>query len=128
MDLGTFWGRFGGSGATIWEVGGELGHMYVKKGGGVFLNLPFWAGGGSFGHEKWARELARRCPEDPKIGRSRPEKRAKRLCEEKIVKTSKTSTLSSEMRGFGGRGGPKILRNRSRSGLEGVKSSIVIWH
>ena len=63
--------------------------MYVKKGGGVFLNHPFWAVGGSFGHEKWARELARRCPEDPKIGRSRPEERAKRLCEEKIVKTSK---------------------------------------
>ena len=108
MDLGRFWGRFGGSGGTIWEVGGELGHMYVKKGGGVFLNHPFWAVGGSFGHEKWARELARRCPEDPKIGRSRPEERAKRLCEEKIVKTSKTSTLSSEMRGFGGREGRKF--------------------
>ena len=89
MDLGRFWGRFGGSGGTIWEVGGELGHMYVKKGGGVFLNHPFWAVGGSFGHEKWARELARRCPEDPKIGRSRPEERAKRLCEEKIVKPKK---------------------------------------
>ena len=125
VDLGRFWGRFGGSGGTIWEVGGELGHMYVKKGGGVFLNHPFWAGGGSFGHEKWARELARRCPEDPKIGRSSPEERAKRLCEEKIMKTSKTSTLSSEMRGFGGREGPKILKNRPRSGLEGLKSSIV---
>ena len=98
--------------------------MYVKKGGGVFLNLPFWAGGGSFGHEKWARELARRC-ENPKIGRRRPEERAKRLCEAKIMKTSKTSTLSSEMRGVGGREGPKILKNRPRSGLEGLKSSIV---
>ena len=42
MDLGTLWGRFGGSGGTIWEVGGELGHMYAKEGGGVFLSLPFW--------------------------------------------------------------------------------------
>ena len=37
--MGSFWG----SGGTIWEVGGELGHMYVKKGGGsFFLTLPFW--------------------------------------------------------------------------------------
>ena len=101
MNLSTFSGRFRSYGDTIWEVEGELGHMHVKKDGGVILNLPFWAAGGSFGHEKWARELARRCPEDPKIGRSRPEERAKRLCEEKIMKTSKTSTLSSEMRGCG---------------------------
>ena len=95
---------------------------YTSKRGAASFSLS------TFGHEKWARELARRCPEDPKIGRSSPEERAKRLCEEENVKTSKTSTLSSEMRGFGARGGPKILRNRSRSGLEGVKSSIVIWH
>ena len=96
-----------------------------KRGAAYFSIIPFGLGGGSFGHEKWARELARRCPEDPKIGRSRPEERAKRLCEDKIVKTSKTSTLSSEMRGLGGREGPKILKNRPRSGLEGLKSSIV---
>ena len=120
MDLGRFWGRFGGSGGTIWEVGGELGHMYVKKGGGFLFSAS------PFGQKKWAREVAGRCPGDPKIGRRRPEERAKRLCEEKRVKTSKTSTLSSEMRGLGGREWPKILKNRPRSGLEGLKSSIVI--
>ena len=72
-----------------------------------------------------AQELAGRCPGDRKIGRRRPEERTKRLCEEKIVKPSKTSTLSSEMRGLSGREGPKILKNRLRSGLEGLKSSIV---
>ena len=43
VDLGGFWGRFEGSGGTIWEVGGELGHMYVKKGGGPFSHPPFLA-------------------------------------------------------------------------------------
>ena len=90
----------------------------LKKGGAVFSFSPS-------GQKKWAREVARRCPGDRKIGRRRPEERAKRLCEAKIVKTSKTSTLSSEMRGLGGREWPKILKNRPRSGLEGLKSSIV---
>ena len=108
---------FWSSGGTTWEVGGELGHMYAKRGGEISLS--------SFDHEKWARELARSCPEDPKIDRSSSEERAKRLCEEEIVKTSKTSTQSIEMRGFGGREGPKMIKNRSRGGLEGVKSSIV---
>ena len=46
---GAFWGGFGevlgsfwGLGGTIWEVGGELGQECAKKGGGVFLTLPFW--------------------------------------------------------------------------------------
>ena len=81
-----------------------------------------------FGHEKWSQELPETRPEDPKIDRNSPEDRSKRRCEEKSVKTPKTSTLSSEMRGFGALERSKILRNRSRSGLEGVKSSIVIWH
>ena len=33
---------FWGLGGTIWEVGSELGHMYVKRGGAFFLPLPFW--------------------------------------------------------------------------------------
>ena len=113
--MGSFWGL----GGTIWEVGGELGHMYVKKGGGSFFSAS------PSGQKKWAREVAGRCPGEPKIGKKRPEETAKRLCEEKIVKTSKTSTLSSEMRVLSGREGPKILKNRPRSGLEGLKSSIV---
>ena len=36
--MGSFWGL----GGTIWEVGSELGHMYAKKGGVLFLRLPFW--------------------------------------------------------------------------------------
>ena len=87
-------------------------HVHQKGGGGGFLNLPGKVGPGA-------------CPEDPKIGRSWPEERTKRLCEEKIVKTLKTSTMSSEMRVLSGREGPKILKNRPRSGLEGLKSSIV---
>ena len=81
-----------------------------------------------FGHEKWSQELPQTRPEDPKIHRNSPEERSKSRCEEKSVKTSKTSTLSNEKRGFGGRGGPEILKNRSRSGLEGVKSTIITQH
>ena len=122
LILGWIWGRFGvvlGAPGVIWEVGGELGHIYVKKGGGSSMSLV------PFGHEKWSQELPQTRPEDPKIDRSSPEERSKRRCEEKSVKTSKTSTLSSEKRGFDGRGGPEILKNRSRSGLEGVKSTII---
>ena len=79
-----------------------------------------------FGQKKWARELAGRCPGDPKNGRKDAKERDKRLCEEKIVKTSKTTTLSSEKRGLSGREGPKILKSRPRSGLEGLKSGIAI--
>ena len=68
MDLGRFWGRFGGSGGTIWEVGGELGHMYVKKGSGVFLNLPFWAGGGKFGPRKVGPGARQELPRGPENG------------------------------------------------------------
>ena len=50
----------------------------------------------SFGHEKWSRELLRSRPEDPKIDRSNPEERSKKRCEQKSVKTSKTSTLSTK--------------------------------
>ena len=81
-----------------------------------------------FGHEKWSQELPQTRPEDPKIHRSNPKETSKRRCEEKSVKTSKTSTLTIEKRGFGGRGGPEILKNRSRSGLEGVKSTIITQH
>ena len=98
--MGSFWG----SGGTSWEVGSENGQMYVKEGGGGLFSLSL------FGQKKWARELAGRCPGDPKIGRRRPEERTKRLCEEKIVKTSKTSTLSSEKRGLSGREGLKIQK------------------
>ena len=38
MDLVLFWGRFGSSE----EIGGELGHMYVKKGGVLNVPRPFW--------------------------------------------------------------------------------------
>ena len=111
--MGSFWS----SGGTIWEVGGELGHMYAKK--ASYFSFS------TFGHEIWARLLVMSRPKDPKIGRSSPEEKAKRLSKEKTVSTSKTMTLSSEMRGFGGREDPKIVKNQSRSGLEGVKSSIV---
>ena len=77
-----------------------------------------------FGHEKWSQELPQTRPEDPKIQREATPKRRRRG----DVKTSKTSTMSSEKRGFGGRGGPEILKNRSRSGLEGVKSTIITQH
>ena len=120
--LGRIWGGFG---VVLGLWGHQLGgrkrtwtHVRQKGGGSHFSVSPSE-------QKKWARELARRCPGDPKIGRRRPEERTKRLCEEKIVKTSKTSTLSSEMRGWSGREGPKILKNRPRSGLEGLKSSIV---
>ena len=103
MDLGRFWGRFGAPGAPFGRSEANLDTCTSKR-EAAYFSLS------TFGHEKWARELARRCPEDPKIGRSSPEERAKRLCEEKMVKTSKTSTLSSEKRGLGGRGGPKILK------------------
>ena len=120
--LGRIWGGFwvvlGLRGAPFGRSEANLDTCTSKRGGGYFSPSPF-------GQEKWAGELARRYPEDPKIGRSSPEERAKRLCGEKIVKTSKTSTLWSEMRGFGGREGSKILKNRPRSGLEGLKSSIV---
>ena len=36
--MGSFWGLGGAS----WEVGSELGHMNVKKGGGGIFTLPFW--------------------------------------------------------------------------------------
>ena len=78
-----------------------------------------------FGHKEWSQELPQTRPENLKIHRSNPKETSKRRCEEKSVKTSKTSTLSSEKRGFGGRGGPEILKNRSRSGLEGVKNAII---
>ena len=116
--LGRFWGRFEAWGSPFGRSEANLDTSALKRGAAEFLVSPF-------GQKKWAREVAGRCPGDPKIGRRRPEERAKRLCEEKIVKTSKTSTLSSEMRGWSGREGPKILKNRPRSGLEGLKSSIV---
>ena len=90
-----------------------------QKGGGAFFSAS------PSGQKNASRELAGRCPEDPKIGRKDAKERDKRLCEEKIVKTSKTTTLSSEKRGLSGREGPKILKNRPRSGLEGLKSGIV---
>ena len=81
-----------------------------------------------FGHEAWPQGLPETRPEDPKIDRNNPEETSKRRCEKTSAKTSKTSTLSSEMRGFGGRGGPEILKNRSRSGLESKKNSIITQH
>ena len=101
MDLGRFGVFLGALGAPFGRSEANLDTCTLKRGGG--FSVP------PFGQKKWARELARRCPEDPKIGRSRPEERAKRLCEEKIVKTSKTSTLSSEMGGFVGREGATLL-------------------
>ena len=74
-----------------------------------------------FGHEKSSQGLPETRPEDPKIDRNNPEETSKRRCEEKSAKTSKTSTLSSEMRVLSGREGPKIFKNRPRSGLEGLK-------
>ena len=117
-DLGRFWGRFGAWGAPFGRSEANLDTCTLKRGGAFFRLSPF-------GQKKWARELAGRCPGDLKICRKRPEETAKRLCEGKTVKTSKTSTLSSEMRGLSGREAPKILKNRPRSGLEGLKSSIV---
>ena len=116
--LRSFWSL----GGTFWEVGRELEHKCAKKGGGHYFLLS------PSGQQNASRELAGRCPENRKIGRRRPEERTKSLCEEEIVKTSKTSTLSSEKRGLGGRGGPKIVKNRSRSGLESKKSTIIIQH
>ena len=47
--LGPLWnfvrvivGRFGTCGGTIREVGGEFGHMYVRKSGVLFRPLRFW--------------------------------------------------------------------------------------
>ena len=80
MDLGRFWGRFGAPGAPVGRWEANLDTCTSKRGAASF-SLS------TFGHEKWAQELARSCPEDPKIDRSRPEERAKRLCEEEIVKT-----------------------------------------
>ena len=118
MDLGRFWGRFGAPGAPFGRSEANLDTCTLKRGGASFSASPF-------GQKKWARELAGRCPGDPEIGRKDAKERDKRLCEEKVVKTSKTTTLSSEKRGLSGREGPKILKNRPRSGLEGLKSSIV---
>ena len=125
--FGTHFARiWGGFGVVL-----ELGRHHFGGGKGTWTQVRSKGGGHYFslspsGQKNGSRELAGRCPGDPKIGRRRPEERAKRLCEAKIVKTSKTSTLSREMRGFGGREGPKILKNRPRSALEGLKSSIVI--
>ena len=114
--MGTFLAHFGGLWATI-DGGfrGSKAHLdkIVNKGGSYNSDVPL----GQTNKKKILR--------DPKIGRKDAKERDKRLCEEKIVKTSKTSTLSSEKRGWSGREGPKILKNRPRSGLEGLKSSIV---
>ena len=121
--LGRIWGGFGVvlglGGAPFGRSEANLDTSALKRGGAEFSPSPS-------GQKNASRELAGRCPEDPKIGRRRPEEREKRLCEEKIMKTSKTTTLSSEKRGLSGREGPKILQNRPRSGLEGLKSGIVI--
>ena len=120
--FGRIWGGFGVVlGLGRHHLGGEKGTWtQVRSKGGGFYFSP-----SPSGQKNASRELAGRCPEDPKIGRRRPEEREKRLCEEKIMKTSKTTTLSSEKRGLSGREGPKILKNRPRSGLEGLKSGIV---
>ena len=121
--LGRIWGGFGVVlGLGRHHLGGRKGTwtQVRSKGGGHYFSLS------PSGQKNGSRELAGRCPEDPKIGRKDAKERDKRLCEEKIVKTSKTTTLSSEKRGLSGREGPKILQNRPRSGFEGLKSGIVI--
>ena len=59
-----------------------------------------------------------RRPGDPKSNKKRFEKNVKKLREEKSLKTSKTSTLSSEMRGFSDREWPKILKNRPPGNMD----------
>ena len=117
-DLGRFWGCFGTWEAPFGRWEGNLDTSALKRGGHSFSLSPS-------GQKNASRELAGRCPEDPKNGRKDAKERDKRLCEEKIVKTLKTTTLSSGKRGLSGREGPKILKNRPRSGLGGLKSSIV---
>ena len=120
--MGWIWGGLGVvlglRGAPFGKSEAKLDTSALKRGAAEFSFSPS-------DQKNGAQELAGRCPGDRKIGRRSPEERTKRLCEEKIVKTSKTSTLSSEMRGFGGRGGPEILKNCFRSGLEGVKNAII---
>ena len=114
-----FWGRF-----RTWEA--PFGRSEVNLDKSALKRRAAEISLSPSGQKNDSGKLAGRCPGHPKIGLKDAKERKKRLCEEKIVKTSKTSTLSSEMRGLGGREGPKILKNRPRSGLEGLKSSIVI--
>ena len=125
--FGTHFGRIWGGFGVVLELGRH--HLGGRK--GTWTQVRSKGRGAEFplspsGQKNASRELGGRCPEDPKIGRKDATERDKRLCEEKIVKTSKTTTLSSEKRGLSGREGPKILKNRPRSGLEALKNSIVI--
>ena len=124
--FGTHFGRIrGGFGVVL-----ELGRHHLGGRNGTWTQVRSKGRGPEFSpspsaQQNASRELGGRCPEDLKNGRKDAKERDKRLCEEKIVKTSKTTTFSSEKRGWSGREGPKIFKNRPRSGLEGLKSSIV---
>ena len=116
--FGGFEGVFGAPGAPFGRPEANLDTCTSKRGAAEFLPS-------TFGQKKWARELAGRCPGDRKIGRRRPEERTKRLCEEKIVKTSKTSTLSTNKLFFRARERTKIVEFWSQSVLHSVISSMV---
>ena len=83
VNLGTFWGRFG---SPSGRSEANLDTCTPKRGGGAFSVSPF-------GHEKWARELAKSRLENPKVDLNRPEKGTRWLCEEESVKTFKNSDL-----------------------------------
>ena len=65
--IGGSFESFRGSGGTIWEAGSELGHMYVKKGGGPITRSPVWARKSRPGRTpRGAQETRKSAEEGPK--------------------------------------------------------------
>ena len=124
VDLGSFWVVLGARGAPFWRSEANLDTCTSKRGAAYFSISLFGPGGEVLATKSGPGSSPGGAQRTRKSAEAARREGEEAMCRENC-KTSKTSTLSSEMRVLSGREGPKILKNRPRSGLEGLKNSIV---